>query len=251
MATFWIYCALDPRGVLPVISDEATQLDPGKASRLMKKINTLGVVFAAVFLSNIVLAASAFGADEWLINGVALGAAFAALSESAELLFSDTKGGPFGEEIDILCSLHDEGTVGAGGADKITKVTNLAATSAEIKCTTDAGMCTEAVAEAVNLPWTTKIVLAGVTFRDEIGPGTGGGPGYAILCKNIVNTDVCTSPTTKLTSVLLTNAVGGVEASFDAVSEEEPMTCTRGGAGAGLVKGVDLMFVEGEALTTS
>lgn len=217
----------------------------------MKKIQILGLALVAVFAFSAVAAASAFAENEWLLNGAAVTSKIPVLSEAIELKLADMKGGLFLEEISVLCSGLDLGTVGPKGEDEVTEILNLAGTEKTIKCPASSG-CGEAEAtvEALNLPWKTKIILKGTEFRDEVGPGTGGGPGYKVTCALGI-TDSCTSPTAELSSTKLTNETGGVDSLFEAISEEKPATCTRGGAKEGLVKGLDTIISDSGTLSVS
>lgn len=131
----------------------------------MKKIQLLGVALVAICaLSAFTSSAFAleFTSAEWLEGGVAITAAKAANTEG-ELLFENTSVGAA-----ILCSGLFEGTVGAGGADTVTKVFNLSATAIEeldekgekgIACTS-VKLC-EGTPEIwpVNLPFKTTLQL--------------------------------------------------------------------------------------------
>jgi hypothetical protein len=208
----------------------------------MRKISIVGLSLFAVLAFSAVAAASAFAESEWLIDGAVVTAATQSLSEG-ELLLCDDKGGLSGQKVCVHCSGLDVGTVGPGKADKVTEITNLAGTSKDITdCTNDENCPAPILVEAVHLPWTTEVILSGTTFRDLIGPGTGGEPGYTVSCFGV--SDTCTGHT----STLLENKVAenDVLALFEPAVE--PGTCTRGGAGQGLVEGDILLFLE-EGLT--
>jgi hypothetical protein len=209
----------------------------------MKKIHVIMLSLVAVFAFS-AFASSAFAADEWLANGAAISTALTANTEG-ELLLEDTSLG-----LDVNCSGKFEGTVGPGAADEITKVVDLEGKN-PLHCS--AASCEGGLATVtpVHLPWKTKVVLSGEKFLDELGPGTGGEPGYKVSgCKilGIETTDECTGKTDSE----LTNGTGDVNGTF---SENEAITprgnCTFGGEKKGLVVGTGLTSVSGVTLSVS
>lgn len=126
----------------------------------------------------------------------------------------------------------DKGTIGPGSTDKITSITSeTGAVKVPCEVVTGTGICgTEATAEAVHLPWTTKLVAGtGTEIRDNIEGGTGGEPGYKTVCKGgLKATSTCTGKTsTKATNTLSPN--WNVLEEFEAKSAEA--TCTPTGKG--------------------
>jgi hypothetical protein len=229
-------------------------LDEGKVIKKMRKIQIVGLALVAVFALSAVAASSAF-AHEWLFNGQPItGTEKTVLSESTalNLLLEDMKGGVFGEAVDVLCSGLDEGKVGPGAADLVTTITDLAGKVPPVSCETMSGTCPEPLASPDFLPWHTELFLnAKEEFRDLVGPGTGGEPGWNVTCKGIFGEpieDLCTGHT----NVLVENAAeNDVIATFDAVSMEEPANCGRGGAKEGLVEGSILFMSDEGALAVS
>jgi|ERR1700722_2916997 len=192
----------------------------------MRKIQTVGLALVAMFALSAFVASSAFGASEWLNNGAAITAAIKVASKG-KLKLSDSKGGLFGEKVEIECEGTDEGTVGPGTADTVTKIT-------ATKCVRITGICPETItATALHLPWKTTLLLVEEKWRDDIENSGAGAPGWNVVCSGTVE-DECTAET----STELKNVTGGVEAIFDAKSAKA--NCTRGGTGAGTVLGNDL-----------
>jgi hypothetical protein len=197
----------------------------------MRKSQILGLALFAVFAFSAIMSAAAFAESEWLLNGAPITAATEVLSEG-ELSLCDDKGGLFGEDVCVKCSGLDKGTVGPGKADVTQEVTGLAGEKDITNCTNELNCPSPILVEAENLPWTTEIVLNGTEFRDLIGTAAKQ-PGYLVSCAGVV--DLCEGHAT----VTLTNEPGGVLATF---ANLEVATCTRGGAGQGLVTGTSLIF---------
>jgi hypothetical protein len=147
------------------------------------------------------------------------------------LRMTDKKGGAFGEEVTIECNGTDEGTVGPGSKDQLTKATATA-------CKTLKGICESPVAHALHLPWNTTLETVGGEVRDKIENSGAGAPGWDVTCVVggfIKVEDECTGETT----TAVANVSGGVALTFDAKSAKA--NCTRGGAGEGSVLGKDLV----------
>ncbi|MGA9285475.1 MAG: hypothetical protein WBV85_08530 [Solirubrobacteraceae bacterium] len=136
---------------------------------------------------------------EWLVNGVAVATNLNVKTEG-ELLLEDTKT-PLGAA-DVLCSGILDGTVGANGADTVTALLTLGKvatgtplTGESITCTSQKFCGEEALAWAVNLPWTSLLelveeleggVLVGSPFFADLLTGNGGtGVGYYLQCKTL------------------------------------------------------------------
>lgn len=207
----------------------------------MRKIHIVGLALAAIFVASAFSAASAFALEStWLVGGVKPAAAVA-VDSTGELTLDDTKGGIFLEDASIKCKGTDKGTVGPGAADKLTEVVVNG-------CTNVKGCPEPDTAKADNLPWTTKVELIGAEFYDDITSATE--VGYTATCLGFAN-DVCTLA---LGRVLLKNEAGGiVDALFNSADANQPnANCSRGGAGTGLVNGLDTLLTEsGAALAVS
>jgi hypothetical protein len=212
----------------------------------MRKIQTVGLALVAVLAMSAVAVASA-SAAEWLLNGAKITAATSAPSEGA-LTLEDTKAP--GGAVKVECSGKFVGTVGPLAADSITEVLSLTGTST-ISCTIIThGACegTTAEVKGIHLPWTTELLLATETeFRDDIVSGTGGEPGYTVVCKTILGnvTDTCTGKT----SSEELNVTGGVEGIFEAKSEKA--NCSLGGTGSGVILGKGISKTASGTLTVS
>ncbi len=195
----------------------------------MRIIKMLGAAFVAVLALGAVAAAGA-SALEWLLNGKPI-TATTTVKLTGELLLKDDT-----EKVAVKCSGHDEGTVGPGAADEVTKITGL---SGELNapCTVEEGsLCESATAMAVNLPWATELVTVEGAIRDLI---TTANAGWAVTCETIIGpvVDTCEG----MTSTAMENVTGGVLATFDAISKENPAECSRPKAKVGLVTGTNLI----------
>lgn len=224
----------------------------------MRKFYTLGLALLSVFAFGAIAASAAFAEHEWLFNGGPVTSELTVLSETEEvggLLLEDMKGGLFGEGIDVLCSGLDEGTVGPGGKDLVTKIFDLEGRESppnEIICESMSASCGAPVEVLpVNLPWSTELFLNGLgEFRDLVGPGNGGEPGWSVTCHTSIGpvTDTCTGHT----NVAVSNTTeGDVLITFDSGKPEETATCTRGGEKQGLVEGAILIFHDEGSLSVS
>jgi hypothetical protein len=205
----------------------------------MKKIQILGLAVVAVCALAALTASSALALEStWLVDGAVLTATHEVDSASTSTLFSlaDKKGGVFGEEVEVLCAGTDLGTIGIGKADVLSSVT-------VTECETMKGICGEPLAEAVNLPWTTSVVLIGAKFYDDTTTTVGTKKvGYNVICNKLVE-DTCEVALAQ--PELKNGAAGEVEAVFSSADANQPKaTCTRGGAEAGLVNGIDLILSE-------
>jgi hypothetical protein len=169
------------------------------------------------------------GGGSWETQGLA--ETVEVTSSSTGLELEDSKEGTA-----ITCAGTGLGTAGANGAGSAIRVT-------VSKCKIvagKAGSCEEPLtAEAVNLPWATKLTETGSEVREEMTSIVAGkAPGYAIECEvgGILKvTDECTGNIT--TKIGNNRSEGTVEAEFDAKSEGEKGNCTVGGASSGRVHG--------------
>lgn len=188
----------------------------GKVSGI---IATVGC--ACVLLS---LSAATVWALEWLANGAKIIVALAADGVSVQE-YEDMKTGTT-----LLCEQMHEGTVGPGGAGKMTKINSAS-------CTVDKGICGSPQVSGVDLPWEMELGSTRLAFSRE---------GWEFVCFGFVE-DVCEGKD----SVAVENTETGlVDYRYDESSEG--MSCTIGGAAQGLVRGSDtILLVSGEALTTS
>jgi hypothetical protein len=204
-----------------------------KKEDIMKRIRIIGLTLVAVFAITAVVASSA-SALQWLINGRSIAAPVAVKSSSVgSLLLADLAA--TGGSTAILCTGTDEGTVGPGNKDSITKIT---ATGCSFESGKN-GVCEASkpvTAGALHLPWTTELLTVGGKTRDML-TGTGGNVGWKVECtvaKIFKVSDECTSATAE---PLMTNVTGGVDATFEA---SETASCTKGNSTSGMVIGTDL-----------
>jgi hypothetical protein len=195
----------------------------------MKKLHILGLALVAMFAFAAVAAGSA-SATEWLVSGAAAPAGSATTSTGSIELEDMTLGAS------VKCTTTtDEGTVGAGAADTVTKVTFAG-------CTSPKGCTSVDNVEAIHLPWTTTASGTAPSFKDTISEkGTGGAPGYLIECVSagLLLDDSCTKATA---NVEVKNLTSSVEALFNT---EEEAKCSLGGEKAGLVHGSEVISATG------
>jgi hypothetical protein len=205
----------------------------------MLRIQMIGLAIMAALAMSAVAAGSASAALEWLINGAPITKAKTVESlgtlqlEDHSLLSGNTK---------VECKGKDEGTVGPGGVDLISKITGHAG-ELTVTCTfINTGNCNASpapLAMAVNLPWKTLLLTeANGEIRDTVESDGNGEPGWEVKCTvgSTVTTDTCTGTT----STGMDNVLGvGVDALFDAKSAHAK--CSIGGTGAGVVTGTDVI----------
>jgi hypothetical protein len=213
----------------------------------MKKIQTVVLALVAVFAFSAFSASSAFALESvWLVAGAKPTAQVPVDSEGT-LKLTDMKGGILGESVTIECTGTDKGFVGPGKEDLLEVVVVTA-------CKTTEGTCGSPKAEAENLSWLTTIELIGTSFYDDIVTEATGQTefGYVVECTNIIKvSDRCLLV---LGRALLTNETNGtVDATFNSTDANQPAAnCERGGAGEGLVNGLDtILTVSGQSLAVS
>lgn len=131
----------------------------------------------------------------------------------------------------IECSGTDEGTVGPGSTDELTKVT--ASSCKRISGSCEAGKAITAKAD--HLPWKTTLVAGP---RDELGPGTGGEPGWTVEC-TVAGIFKVQDKCDGATSTGIANVSSGVDATFDATSRAKPAFCSLSNKNSGKVYGTD------------
>jgi hypothetical protein len=191
----------------------------------MHKIKIVGLAIVAVLAFGVVSVSSA-SAAEWLgKEGGALKKLTVAKKVNSEATLVLSSNGT-----ELECEGMDRGTVGPGAADETTEVLNKALTSKVVVCKIlkpGLANCTApAEAEAVNLPWKTKLVSA---TDDQLESSGAGNPGWKVKCGNGA-TNTCTKATAQLA---VTNNGLTVGLAFNAT---EVATCT---LGTGKVSGTD------------
>ncbi|HEU0251361.1 MAG TPA: hypothetical protein VFR48_11625 [Solirubrobacteraceae bacterium] len=204
------------------------------------KIRHLLVGALAMLALNAATTAAASAADEWLINGEELTVKHEIFAEGT-LTFCNDKGGPLGEQVCLRCAMLDKGNVGPTKFGEVTEVANSLGERDIKNCENTLKCPAPNLIEGKNLPWKTEVVLSGGEFKEKIGPGTGGEPGFEISC-TIGGLAVASSCVGKNT-LTLSNVAGGVNEMFP--PNAEPSTCTPGGASQGLIEGTLLAFAAG------
>lgn len=160
----------------------------------MRKIQLVALAFGAVCVLSALVSTSAFALTfalaNWLEAGVPITVNKATETEG-ELLFQNLESGAT-----FLCSGIFIGTVGANGADEVTKILNLAleevvelheeGATKGILCSSDGSICeTGSEIWGLNLPYKSELMLdtEDSLFYDLILLNAAGhGPGYFILC---------------------------------------------------------------------
>jgi hypothetical protein len=208
----------------------------------MTRIRMIGLAFVAAFAFSAMASASA-SALVWELNGSPITESMKVTSEGTlELEDSKTLVG----KTKVKCSGTDEGTIGLEGTDTITKIT-----VTPNSCTKVEGGCeSEISAEAVHLPWNTKLITVENSkkekeVRDEIKNSGAGTPGWAVTCKTALGkkTDTCEGETTVgIDNVTKGTHKGDVAALFDEVSREKPATCSEKKEKSGKVYGTDFII---------
>jgi hypothetical protein len=215
---------------------------------MMRKIKMLLVGSMLVYLAAIA-ASSAFAAEElpaeylWEALPIAEGAElpFDTVNVGTTLLlFEDMKA--TGGAVDVLCSGLFGGVIMGPKDALITEVVSLTGSSNVICVIDTKGACegTEALTEAVHLPWLVEPLLVGATFVVDFVENTEtktGLPGFAFTCKTLLGnvTDTCTGAT----GAIATNVATGIEGEFSETNEEitKPSNCTLSGEKQGLLFG--------------
>jgi hypothetical protein len=140
----------------------------------------------------------------------------------------------------VSCTASSVGTVKPEGEDETTTVT--------LSSCSPLGTCTKVTeAKAVHLPWKTQLAGTKTTARDATYEGTGGNPGWLMICETLLGKieDECT---TTEGSTAVKNLTSSVEELFDESSGEG--SCTIGGTKEGLTFGAfEVLTLSGEALS--
>jgi hypothetical protein len=151
-----------------------------------------------------------------------------------KLTLEDTKA--TGGASKIECEGSDHGLVGPGGADLLDFVL-------ATNCKKITGACNEGTvfAKPADLPWKTLLLEeSNGEIRDDLENDGKGEPGYIVECGATIFKlkveDTCTGASS--TGMLAVST--GVEATFEAKSQNA--NCTLGGAGTGVVRGLDLIL---------
>ena len=232
--------------------------------KTMRKIQIIGLAFAAIFAFSMVTASGASALTlwdecmevtagsglftnsdcnvlgspnlwEWL--GITTLTAIDSLVADIELINLGFL------TVRILCEGSVDGSVGATGEGQVTELLNTAGVaiteSNPVTCTNLENCSGTVTAFPVHLPWSTQLVNA--TAEDAegnlLGPGTGGDPGWSAKCGSTVN--VCTKADTIL---LVENLEAELEVDLTFPGEAEtshlPLAgCTLGLESEALVKG--------------
>jgi hypothetical protein len=215
----------------------------------MLRIQIIGLALVSAVVMSALAAGSASAENwQWLLfhseTGVHLLLNKEELVESLGLLtLTDSKGLANGATVE--CHGFDLGTIGPHGLDLVLSITaEPLGTKKSVSCVlTVAGGCkagTTPTAEAVHLPWHTKLFERGTQVRDLILGNGGGVPGWKVTCTNILGgttEDTCLEEAGKPASTLMSNdGLLGVLGEFKA-AENPTAECSVGGKEAGKVNG--------------
>jgi hypothetical protein len=244
---------LDECSAWPIqASEEANQAsDEGKVDEHMRKFQIGAVLFAVLAFSAIAVASAS--ATEFLVSGVTATAGTILLSESigAGLLLEDMKGSLTGGAASVLCSGFNLAEILSATDLDVISIFGLTQTdpgtgSTTIKCTNESNCPEPSEVKALNLPWLVELSLEGTTILAHLGTGGAGAPGWEVTCFGVK--DTCTGEA----FVEFANVESMVNATFGALSNSTPATCSRGGVKEGLVEGTVLFETEtGLALAIS
>jgi hypothetical protein len=236
----------------------------------MRKIHLLGLTLFAVFAFSVVAvsSASAFSELESLAaqflsggNPIAVGAKLPTdtTNTGTTLLLLEDMSAP-GGAVDVECSGLFEGEINGPEDGLITKVVGLPTPqSSDILCPfgTNKGLCTgvegttEALVEAVNLPWlVTPLLVVDLEghnfFWLMIEADEHGEPGYLVECKVGLGNidDTCTGAV----NAEAVNTGTGIEGTFKELDEQitPPGLCTQSNARSGLLAGSGLTVDTGD-----
>jgi hypothetical protein len=191
--------------------------------KAIKMLSTACVVVSAFAA----LSTTAASAHEWKLHGSPL-LTSKAFYESGKISFEDTTVGA-----ELGCSVVEEGTVGAGAAGKITKITS--PSGANLVSCESARFCRQpASIEALHLPWSAELVELEGELRNVI---TTKGAEWKIQCfalgENWVN-DCGVS-----LNMGVKNVTKGVEEFYDGKSART--SCSAWGAGSLISMGSGLI----------
>ncbi len=198
----------------------------------MKSIKIAGLCLVALAAMAMATAATASATPVWeQLNGTTWSEIKGTekVISAGTLKLTDTKGGLTGGVVTVECSGTDEGTVGPGKFDRITKIT------VANPCRNITGCVGTIKAEARNLPWQTELFETEGKVRDSVVSEVAGDfPGWKVEC---TLSDTCEGNTT--TAIVNNTSNNTVEAVFDAKSAV--VKCSRGGAGTGKVEGTNII----------
>jgi hypothetical protein len=144
-------------------------------------------------------------------------------------------------ETEIECTGEGQGTVGSGNKDVISSLT--ASSCSFVK----AGKCESSkpvTANAVDLPWSTELILVSGATWDSIKADGAGEPGWNVECTVLgifkISDECKGEAKTKMTNL----ANGKIESAFEGEASGKAK-CSVGGAEQGLVSGAGIIEAEG------
>jgi len=219
----------------------------------MRKIQIVGLALVAVFALSAIAASTAFGATYlWLVGAKHIEGTEEIPSEAeGELLLLELFTG-----LEVLCSGFFDGALLPNGLDVISEVLNLekllvagSLTNADLLICEEHKVCQgtmEIDVEAINLPWSTQLMLVGTVLVNLITATTNGNPGYHVKCLTLLgeSNGECTGEG----GPEVLNVEGGVEGVF---KEEETGLCTFSGSMTGDISGTGITRSSAGTVTIS
>jgi hypothetical protein len=221
----------------------------------MLRIQMIGLAIVSAMLMSAVAAGSASAENwQWLLFHSETGVHLLLNKEELVhteglLLLEDTKA--TGGAVQVHCHGFDLGTIGPHALDLVLSVTaEPLGTKKSVPCTFDkVGACksgTTPTAEALHLPWHTKLLELEGKPHDQILGNGAGAPGWKVTCTNFIGgttEDDCLEEPGKPNSPLVENdGALGVLATFlkPGSAGSARAKCSVGGAEAGIVEGTVL-----------
>jgi hypothetical protein len=138
---------------------------------------------------------------EWLVKGNVVPAAGVTVDiTTTDIVLNDMSAGPLKQNTSVLCEGTGLGLLLPGGLDEQNSFN-------PEKCVrvVDGACSTLLTFEEVNLPWLTELLPVGTTeneAQDMIYAGTGGNPGWAVICETALGTKTDTCTTNQGTTLL-------------------------------------------------
>jgi hypothetical protein len=228
----------------------------------MRKISIVGLAFAAIFAFSMCSASSASALEKWvecmevehgagrfsdnhcnkeggLLNWEILEVTIISAIKS-KVIGWILGSGPIKQK----CQVIEDGTVGPGKADEITKILNTKegeiteANPVECEVTEGGSLCTKpATVSPDNLPWNTELATSGGDLLKSSGAGN---PGWLLKCANGLE-NLCTKAETLLS---LENLEEELEVALT-FNREEVYECTNALAKTGKIEGTASIFLTG------
>jgi hypothetical protein len=204
----------------------------------MRTKQTLGLtalLFTVAALLVIVAQAQAYEGPMWALGEEDVSESTNVKSKSSVNTFEDSK--TSGGAAKVECKVTTEGKVNTSGKGEITAFTASECLSVKV--------CTGTITVlAVHLPWHTQLTEVEEKIRAVVSSGGSGQPGFLMECTILESSvkDECTGETTAAAE----NTSTDTNVVFD--SKSAHLSCSVGGAGAGVIAGTETVEVTGSTL---